>query len=280
MIMITGATGSVGRQAVDLLLGQGAEVVAVTRDPSDAALPERARVVCGDPSRPHTLDAALHDVDAVLISPRATGSGLKELLELAAERGVRRAVLLSAITVAHPAGEPRFAQQYKDAEGLVMGSGLEWTMLRLADFAANALAWAPQITSTGVVRGAYARAATSPIHERDIATVAVQALRTGEHAGAAYTLTGPQSLDQPAKVRLIAEAVGQDVTFEEMPAEHVRRAMIAQGLPEEIPDRLLGSLADYAKNPGPTTDTVEKLVGRPALTFADWARENAAAFRR
>jgi hypothetical protein len=54
--------------------------------------------------------------------------------------------------------------------------------------------------------------------------------------------------------------------------------MLAQGLPEEIPDRLLGSLADYARQPGPTTDTVRELLGRPALTFAEWAAENAAAF--
>jgi hypothetical protein len=54
--------------------------------------------------------------------------------------------------------------------------------------------------------------------------------------------------------------------------------MLAQGLPEEIPARLLGSLADYADRPGPTTSTVEDLLGRPALTFADWAHDNAPAF--
>ena len=55
--------------------------------------------------------------------------------------------------------------------------------------------------------------------------------------------------------------------------------MLAQGLPEDVPDRLLGSLADYAKHPGPTSHTVAKVLGRPALTFAAWAVEHAAAFR-
>jgi hypothetical protein len=55
--------------------------------------------------------------------------------------------------------------------------------------------------------------------------------------------------------------------------------MLAQGLPEDVPDRLLGSLADYAKHPGPWSDTVEQVLGRPALTFAEWAAEHAAAFR-
>jgi uncharacterized protein YbjT (DUF2867 family) len=92
-------------------------------------------------------------------------------------------------------------------------------------------------------------------------------------------LTGPQSLSQHDKVRLIGEATGQELSFEEMPPEQVRQAMLAQGLPEDIPDRLLGSLADYAKQPGPTTDTVQQLTGRPALTFREWAADNAAAFR-
>lgn len=64
-----------------------------------------------------------------------------------------------------------------------------------------------------------------------------------------------------------------------MPPEQVRQRMLAQGLPDEIPDRLLGSLAGYALKPGPTTDTVQRLLGRPALSFAEWAFENAAAFR-
>jgi uncharacterized protein YbjT (DUF2867 family) len=187
-------------------------------------------------------------------------------------------VLLSATTVEHPAGEARFAAQFKHAEDLVTNSGLEWTVLRLADFAANALAWAPQLKAGDVVRGAYGRAATSPIHETDIAAVAVQALRTTGHAGKVYTLTGPQSLDQFGKVRLLGAALGRSLSFQELPPERVRQGTLAQGLPEEVPARLLGSLADYAKHSGPTTGAVEDLLGRPALTFADWAHDNARAF--
>ncbi|MER6159566.1 hypothetical protein ABT147_29130 [Streptomyces sp. NPDC001868] len=150
--------------------------------------------------------------------------------------------------------------------------------LRLADFAANALAWAPQIRSGDVVRGAYGRATTSPIHETDIAAVAVRALCGGLPPGSIHTLTGPQSLDQFEKVRVIGAALGRALSFQELPPELVRQGMLAQGLPEEVPDRLLGSLADYAHRPGPTTSTVEDLLGRPARTFADWAHDNAPAF--
>lgn len=177
MIMITGTNGVVGRQVMKLLLQEHTAITAVTRVPGSAAFPDDVQAVSGDLFRPQWIEAALEGVEALQISPRATGPGLGELLRLAVRQGVQRVVLLSATTVEHPAGEVRFAAQFQHAEDLVSSSGLDWTVLRLADFAANALAWAPQIRSGDVVRGAYARAATSPIHETDIAAVAAGALR-------------------------------------------------------------------------------------------------------
>jgi uncharacterized protein YbjT (DUF2867 family) len=275
MFLITGANGVVGRQVMNLLLEEDIAVTAVTRETRP---PDGVRVARGDLFSPQWIEPALEGVEAVLVSPRAAGPGLDELLKLAVKQGVRRAVLLSATTVEYPAGEARFAAQFKAAEDLVTGSGLEWTVLRLADFDANALAWVPQVRGGDVVRGAYGQAATSPIHEADIAAVAVQALVDGVHAGSVYTLTGPGSVDQFEKVRLLGEAIGRTLSFQELPPERVREGMLAQGLPEEVPARLLGSLSDYAIKPGPTTNTVAELLGRPALTFADWARDNAAAF--
>jgi uncharacterized protein YbjT (DUF2867 family) len=279
MILVTGATGNVGREVVKLLLESGEEVGAVTRDPDSAAVPAGARVVGGDPSRPTTLTSALRDVKAVLLSPRAVGHGAAELLSLAGEHGAQRVVLLSAVTVQYPAGEARFAGAFKATEDVVKGCGLDWTVLRCADFAANALAWAPQIRQAGVVRGAYGDAATSSIHERDIAAVAASALASSAHAGHSYVLTGPQSLTQRDKVRLIGEAIGRELSFQEISPQQVRQAMIAQGLPDEIPDRLLGSLAHYARQPGPSSDTTAQVLGRPALTFAQWAADHATAFQ-
>lgn len=238
-----------------------------------------ARVVGGGPSRPATLISALRGVEAVLLSPRAAGHGAAGLLSLAAEHGARRVVLLSAVTVQYPAGEARFADAFKAAEDIVTGRGPDWTLLRCADFAASALARAPQIRQAGVVRGAYGDAATSAVHERDIAAVAAPALASPAHAGHAYVLTGPQSLTQRDKVRLIGEATGTEPAFQEIAPQQVRQAMIAQGLPGEIPDRLLGTLACYAKRPGPNSDTVQQVPGRPALTFAHWAAGHATAFQ-
>lgn len=278
MILITGASGVVGREVMKLLLHEDTDVTVVTRGLETTRLPHNAKVVAGDLFRPQWLEPALEGVEAIQISPRATGPGLGELLKLAVRQGVQRIVLLSATTVEYPAGEARFAAQFKLAEDLVTRSGLEWTVLRLADFAANALAWAPQVKAGDVVRGAYGQAATSPIHETDIAAVAVRALRSNVHRGSVHTLTGPQSLDQREKVRILGAAIERTLSFQELPPEQVRHGMLAQGLPEEVPARLLGSLADYATQPGPTTHTVEDLLGRPALTFADWAHDNASAF--
>jgi uncharacterized protein YbjT (DUF2867 family) len=284
MIMVTGATGNVGREAVKLLLEDGQQVVAVTRHPESAALPNAARVVEGDPSHSTTLASALRDITAVLISPRALGDAtagaeVAALLALPAAQGVQRVVALSATTVQYPVGERRFADAFRAVEEAVKASGRQWTILRSADYDANALAWSPQIRATGVVRGAYGDAATSAIHERDVAAVAARALVDAAHAGQAYLLTGPQSLTQRDKVRLIGEAIGRELSWQELPPEQVRQAMLAQGLPADIPDRLLGSSADYAKQPGPSSDNVAQILGRPALTFAAWAAEHAAAFR-
>ena len=208
MILVTGATGNVGREVVNLLLSGGAKVVAVTRHPATAELPDSAHVVGGDPSRPQTLASALRGVEAVFISTRAlgdatAGAATAALLELAAEQGAQRVIVLSAVTVEYGGGYQRFADAFRAVEDEARASGLQWTILRCADFAANAQAWAPQI----------------------------------------------------------------------------RQAMLAQGLPEDVPDRVIGYWSDRVQQPGPSSDTVEQILGRPALTFAQWAAEHAAAFR-
>ena len=279
MIVVIGATGSVGKETVRLLREAGHDVTAVTRNPSSADFPDGVRVAGGDPARPGTLSTVWQGAEAVLISPRATGAAAAELLADAAAQGVHRVTVISAATIEYPAGEPRFVDGFKAVEHIAEESGLAWTFLRCADFAANALAWAPQIRATAAVRTAYPDAATSPIHQRDIAEVAAVALTSPDHEGQAYVLTGPASLTQRDKVALIGEATGRSLTLLEADPDAVRAGMIAQGLPEEIPARLLGTLADYARRPGPTTDTVAKLLGRPALDFATWAAENAAAFQ-
>ncbi|MFJ4422287.1 NAD(P)H-binding protein [Streptomyces bobili] len=271
MILITGATGVVGRETVRLLVEGGAEVAAVTRDPH-ADFPAGTQLV--HPAKVPTIDG----VEAVLLSPRAAGSAAAGLLARARETGAARVVVLSAVTVQYPAGHARFPQQFQAVEDIAKGSGLDWTILRCADFAANTLAWAGQIRATGTVRGAYPHARTSTVDERDIAAVAALALTHPQDRGQTYLLTGERSLSQPEKVAALGAALDRTLSFVEAAPEEIRRGMLAAGLPDEVPDRLLGSLADYAREAGPTTDTVRRLLGRPARTYATWARDHRAAF--
>lgn len=279
MILVTGATGNVGRELVKLLLAEGVQVAAITRDPANAALPADTHIIGGDPSHPTTLASALNGVQAIFLVPRAVGDAAAELLSLAAKQGVQRVVMVSAVTVEYGGGYKRFAEAFKAVEDAIKASGLSWTFLRCAQFSTNALIWAPQIRATGAVRGAYGDAAVSPIHPRDIAAVGVRALLDAGHSEHARALTGPQSLSQRDQVRLIGEAIGVDLPWEEVSHEQARQGMIAQGAPEEIPDRMLGYLAECLRQPGPSTTVVQDILGRPATPFAQWATENATAFR-
>ncbi|MEU4158609.1 NAD(P)H-binding protein [Actinoplanes sp. NPDC026670] len=271
MILILGATGVVGRETVRLLTGRGLPVAAVTRN-RQAVLPAGAFSVHPD----EIPDLA--EVRAVLLSPRAAGPAAAGVLTHARRAGARRIVVLSSVTVPHPAGEPRFREQFQAAEELAVGSGLDWTVLRCADFAANTLAWAGQIRGGDIVRGAYAQARTSTVDERDIAAVAALALAGPDHAGRTYLLTGPQSLSQPDKVATLGAVLGRPLTFAEVTPDAIRGGMIAAGLPAEVPDRLLGSQADYARAAGPAGDDVCRVLGRPARTYATWAEDHRAAF--
>ncbi|HEV8190847.1 MAG TPA: NAD(P)H-binding protein, partial [Ktedonobacterales bacterium] len=225
MILATGATGSIGREVVRLLLDGDEPVAAITRHPATAALPDGAVVMEGDPSHTETLSSVLrdmHDINTVFISPRAlgdatAGTAAAELLKLAAAQGARRVVALSAVPVEFGGGYRRFADAFRAVEEAVKASGLPWTILRCAEFDSNALAWAPQIRASGVVRGAYGDAATSPIHNRDVAAVSAPALVDPRHAGQTYALTGPQSLTQRDRVSLIGAAIDEAVSWVETP---------------------------------------------------------------
>lgn len=279
MILITGATGNVGREVVRQLSQRMEWVVAVTRDPSKAHFPASAKVVQADPSSPATLAGALDGVKALLLSPRAVGGAAASLLKLALDKGVRRVVVLSAITVEQGGGYTRFAQEFREIEEVAQQSGLAWTFLRSAPYAANSMVWAEQIRDTGTVKAAYGGATMASIHERDVASAAVLALMQEVPSARSYAITGPESLTQRDQVRLIGEEIGRAVTFEEISADRVRGAMLARGLPPDVPDRMLGYLATCVERPGRTTDTLQRLLGRPPLTFSQWAREHAAAFQ-
>jgi uncharacterized protein YbjT (DUF2867 family) len=283
MILVTGATGTVGRPLIDLLYAAGASIRAVTRNPRAAGLPAGVEVVEGDPSRPATIAFAMDGVTGLFLNPRAIGTAACGLLALAREQGVQRVVAMSALNVDFElARQPsRLRGEYnKETEAAAMASGLEWVGLRSGFYAVNTMGmWADQIRAGDMVRGAYASSAWAPLHERDLAAVGAHALLTGDLVGQRPVLTGPRSLTQAEMVTAIGEVIGRPLRFAEVSPEIARQGMIQAGFPEQLADGLLAMQAESFGQPGLVSGEVERILGRPGLSYAAWAADHAGAFR-
>ena len=280
-ILVTGATGNVGRNVVTQLLEHGHPLRALTRNPEAAGLPDQVQLVRGDLSIPSTLEKALEGVDAVFLVWRSFPAAIvPELIDLMAKHA-RRIVFLSSSAVrddlkiqTNPIGKI-----HAEIEDVIQKSGLEWTFLRPGSFAANTLAWwGPQIRAGDVVRWPYATAAWAPIHERDIAAVAARALTENGHGGAKYFLTGSECLTQIEQLRTIAEAIKRSLRFEELSPDVARTEMSAF-MPPFIVERLLQLWAGMVDVPVATTETVAQVTGARARTFREWATDHASNFQ-
>lgn len=279
-VLVTGATGGVGRVLVEQLRDAGVAVRALTRHPDTADFPEAVEVVRGDLSIPDSLTTALAGVERMYLvaladqDPENAGRLASHALELAKQAGVRRVVQLSSSAVTS-----RRAGSYElhDAvENAIEMSGLEWTFVRPGEFALNKLdTWGHSIRAENVVRSAFPDAKGVPIHEADIAAVACTALLTDGHASKQYTLTGPQALTHREQAAAIAEGLGRDITFVARTYGQARNDLIEAGLPADIAEYILGYQAEYAEEPPEVYPTVEQVTGRPARTLAQWAADHA-----
>jgi uncharacterized protein YbjT (DUF2867 family) len=285
MILITGATGTTGREVVGELQRLGASGVrAVVRDPARASFVRDAgfETVEGDFDRPETLDAALEGVErALLLTPPSplTYVYQRDFIEAAKRAGVRRVVKLSAVGADADAPEG-FGKWHGQAEEFLKASGLGWTILRPNFFMQNLLGQAHAIATQGAIYQPGGDARASLIDARDIASVAARALTDEGHEGKTYTLTGPEALSYAEAAAKIAEATGKDVRYVSLTPEQFREGALAQGLPEwlvsalELLNELFAS-GDAAE----VTEDVRRVGGKEPTTFGEFARDHAAAFR-
>jgi uncharacterized protein YbjT (DUF2867 family) len=279
-ILITGATGTVGRQVVAQLMSSDVQIRALVRNPDAARLPPQVEVMQGDLTIPETLDKCLIGVDTIFLVWTAPPSAVTPALERIAKHAQRIVYLSAPLKTSHP-----FFQQPNPSrtlaeliERMIEGSGLEWAFLRPGMFATNALRWwAPQIRSDAVVRWPYLSAPTAPIHERDIAAVAARVLCDEFRAGAEYVLTGPESLSQLEQISTIGHVIGRSLCIEEMSPDAARRDL-ATLMPASVATMLLDAWAAAIGQPAHVTSTVAEITGVPARTFREWASDQAGEF--
>ncbi|MFI9274400.1 NAD(P)H-binding protein [Kitasatospora sp. NPDC052896] len=285
MIVVTGATGHIGRRLVDQLLAEGASVRALTRDPERAGLPAAAEVVRADLTDPASVEPALEGAESLYLNLAAGGGEAAiQLVDAAVKAGVRRIVLNSSLSVTDtPADDEGFiSRMHASVERAIRASGLEWTFVRGGMYATNSLQWVPLVKAEGVVRGPFPEAVAAPVHEADLAAVTARALldRSGALLGCAPYVTGPEPVTQAGQAAAIGRAIGREVRFETIPVERAAEAMAAgTGIPEGAARQLLEYFGASVGTTPRMTDEVERITGRPARTFDEWARDHADDFR-
>lgn len=276
-IVVTGATGNVGRPLVARLVAAGAPVRAVTRSPDTARLPADVEVIT-------SVADALPGASAVFLNSRALGDRLADVVARCGSAGITKLVALSAINADDDdALQPsRFrGDRNREVEHLAQGSGLAWTSLRPSVFALNfAGMWSAQLRAGDVVAGPYATASLAPIDDRDVSAVAAHALLTDELVGQKLSLTGPQALTNAELVEVIGSVLGRPVQYREMPPDVVRARFRDLGFAPEFANAYIAMLAQTLDKPALVTHEVEKILGRPPLTFAQWVSDQRHAFTR
>ncbi|MET9857284.1 NAD(P)H-binding protein [Streptomyces sp. NPDC006450] len=281
MILITGATGTIGREVVRLLPAHLA-VRILARDPAAVTgVPATAETVQGDYADPRSLMRALSGVRAAFLVTNRIADDDARFLRAARSAGVRHVVKLSAAGVTDGEAEDLITRWQRGNEELWRGSGLEWTLLRPRLFMSNTLSWAGSVRTHGAVRALYGASANACVDPRDVAEVAVRAL-TGDgagYAGRALTLTGPEPITAVRQTDQLAELLGRPLRFEELGPGRAR-TVLAERYPRDVVDALLERAERQREGCKSEVDgTLPALLGRPARSFRVWARRHLSAFR-
>ncbi|MFI5345605.1 MAG: NAD(P)H-binding protein [Elusimicrobiota bacterium] len=281
MILVTGATGTVGRHLVLELKTAGAPFRVLTRDPAKAhALLGAAEFAIGDLSRPETFPAALHGVEAAFIlSPLdpALAAWEASFARAAKAAGVKRLVKLSALG-ADPRSKLTLARWHGDAEEEVRRVGLPCVMLRAAAFYQNLLSNGDSIRR-GALAAPMGSARVAMIDAGDVAAVAAAALTSGSLDGAAPVLTGPVPLSYAGIAAVLTKVLRRPISYVDVDPEDARRGMLAAGMPAWLTEAVLGLAEEFRSGRADlATDEVLRAIGRAPTSFEGFADDHARAF--
>jgi uncharacterized protein YbjT (DUF2867 family) len=273
MLLVTGATGNVGRALVSDLTERGVEFRSLVRDPARATGP----YVVGDLNEPLAFDG----FDRLFLLTQGIGTDqTANAIAAAQAAGVKHIVHLSSFHLEYDP-IPAMGRWHHERETLIRASGIPATFLRPGGFMTNALDWLPTIREAGFVLDPTGPGRYAPIDPADIAAVAALALTEDGHQGQMYALTGEETFTVAEQVRVLATALGRDleVRTAATPEEAVR-FRFPNGAPPALAEAIVeGFTLMRSDTVGFRTDTVRRLLGRAPRTFTDWCARNAHLFR-
>lgn len=279
IITVIGSTGNIGHELVNLLSEANAAVRAVLRNFNRARSIPGVVWVQADVSDPAILESVLAGTDRLFIltgNNPGFGQTQIDVIRAAEDLGVKHVVKLSALG-ASPRTKSPLAHEHWLVERALEDSGMTWTILRPHVFMQNWLSdLADTVKSEGAIYAAIGEGRVPFIDARDIAAVAAEALLYPErHANKTYVLTGDEAVGYKALAKAISKAINKEVVYHALSMDEMRQRMEKQGISTKMIDSYL-ALAAYQRAGGPTervSDSVSNILGRPARTVEDFARD-------
>ena len=283
MILLTGATGSVGLELAKLFSRKGTLAKAMVRSGTAAEkLKDFTRIepVIGDFDEAASLDAALAGIEKVFLltnsSERAEAQQLA-FVSAAKRAGVKHIVKLSQLHAATDS-PVRFLRYHAVVEQAIRDSGMNFTFLRPNLFMQGLLGFSDMIVQ-GQLFAPIAASRISLVDTRDIAAVAFAALTEPGHVGRIYDITGPEALSHAEIAARISDAVGHKVNFIEIPPQAMRDAAIEVGFPVWQADGLIEDYAHYARDEAEAVSADSaNVIGRTPISFDSFVSDYKSAF--
>ncbi len=279
MILITGASGNVGREVLKQIVPTGASIRAAFQSMSKAAsAPPGVEVAVVDYEQPETLRAALKGVEKVFLvgPPTARLAALeRSAIDTIRQSEVRQVVKLSAMG----GRAATFPRQHAESEDYIRSSGVAYTFLRPNGFMQNILLYSgDSVRTQNAFYGSEGDGRVSQIDIRDIAAVAVKTLTEGGHEGKTYTLTGPAALSNSEVAKILSEALGREIRFVNLEPAQLKAALLAAGAGEWNADALVDLQRLYREGGAATvTADAEQMLGRKPRSYVEFAKENREA---
>jgi uncharacterized protein YbjT (DUF2867 family) len=282
MILVTGATGTVGSALIKRLSARGENVRAFVRNAQHKISFPGVEFVQGDFREPASFVAALEGVDRLfLLIPSSTEveGQQKAFVDAAKKRKVRHIVNLSQLG-ANKKSKGRFQRYHGVVENYIRKSGLAFTFLRPNLFMQALLKFRSTISSQGALYAPAGEGRVSLVDVRDIAAVAERALSDPGHQGKIYTITGPQALTHGEIAAELSEALGKPIRHVDISPEKMRDTLLSFGMPPWQVDGIIEDYEQYRNGEAAeVTSAVKDVTGREPHTFAEFARDYIEVFQ-